>query len=197
MKKIITILGLLALVAPLCSAAIIRLDNTGSPGLGDNLDGIEVGDTPITVSVPEIPGLMITVHSLGPDGELNSTSISLGINGDSDTDTDTFESDFNQIAIFSFNQAVSVTQLDFTNFESGEVFNFGGTSISNGDLSNGTTDVYDFNVPLEIAANTQFTLQATTGSIGIEAMTLTVVPEPSSTALLGLGSLALILRRRK
>lgn len=152
----------------------------------------------MTVSVPEILGLTITIHSLGPDGLLNATGTSLGINGASDTDTDAFESAFGQFATFSFNQAVSITQLDFTSFDNtGEVFDFGGVVINNGDLSNGTTDVYDFVVPFEITANTQFTIQATSGTIGIEAMTLTAVPESSSIALLGLGGLATLLRRRR
>ena len=38
---------------------------------------------------------------------------------------------------------------------------------------------------------------STTGTNGTDTYTLTAVPEPSSTALLGLGGLALILRRRK
>jgi len=42
--------------------------------------------------------------------------------------------------------------------------------IENGDLSNGTTDVFDFATPLEILANTSFTLEATAGSIGIEGI---------------------------
>ena len=198
MKKTIISLSALALTSSVSFGALVRLDNTGAPGLGDNLDGVAVGDAPMTVSVPEILGLTITIHSLGPDGLLNATGTSLGINGASDTDTDAFESAFGQFATFSFNQAVSITQLDFTSFDNtGEVFNFGGVVINNGDLSNGTTDVYDFVVPFEITANTQFTIQATSGTIGIEAMTLTAVPESSSIALLGLGGLATLLRRRR
>jgi len=198
MKKTIISLSSLALMSSISSAAIVRLDNTGSPGLGDNLHGIAVGDTPTTVAVPEILGLTITIHSLGPDGSLNATATSLGINGATDTDTDAFESAFGQFATFSFSQTVSISQLDFTNFENtGEVFNFGGVAIIYDDLSNATTDVYDFGVPLEISANTQFTIQATSGRIGIEAMTLATVPEPSSIALLGLGGLATLLRRRR
>ena len=187
-------------MSSISSGALVRLDNTGSPGLGDNLDEIQFADTPQTVVVPEIPGLSITVHSIGPDGDLNSTATSLGINAAGTDDTDAFDSILGDVATFSFNQAVSITQLDFTTFTAGEVFDFAGAIINNGDLSNGTTDVYDFTVPLDIAANTQFSIQATSGTIGIEAMTLTAVaavPEPSSIALLGLGGLATLLRRRR
>ncbi len=190
-------IGLLIVGSSICHAVIIRLDNTGSPGLGDNLDGIGVGVTPTNVDVPEIPGLSITIHSIGPDGGLNSTAISLGINGDSDLDTDAFESMSAQRATFSFNQSVSFTQLDFTNFESGEEFNFAGQVITNSDLANGTTDIFNFATPLVITADTQFSLEAISGTIGIEAFDLTVVPEPTVTTFCSFVVLLSLLYRQR
>ena len=197
MKKPLILLSSIATYTSICSGATLRLDNT-SGGLGEALDLLifTFGDPAATIAVPEINGLFITVHGITADGHLNTTATSLGINGTSDTDTSRFESIFNQSVTFSFSQDVSITQLDFTSFENGETFDFADTSIANTDLTNGTTDTYDFSTPLLITANSQFTLQATTGDIGIEAMTLTVIPEPSSTALIALGGLALILRRR-
>ena len=178
-------------------AEIIRLDNTGNPGTGDNLDGMST--TPTTISVPEISGLEMTVTAiLGTDTgiDLNSTSKSLGINSDNDSDTDAFEAAFEQGFTFHFNKDVSISQLDFTTFSSGETISFAGITIVNGDLSNGTTDVYDFSTPLKVDANTDITLQATAGTIGIEAMTLSVIPEPATMSLIGLAGLLTLVSRR-
>ncbi|MGJ8655597.1 MAG: PEP-CTERM sorting domain-containing protein [Akkermansiaceae bacterium] len=198
MKNTITAITLTAILSSTSSAATVQLDNS-SGGLGAALEAadFDFGDPELDLLVPEISGLTITVHGITTDGELNATATSLGINGSTDTDTDVFESAFNQSVTFSFDKTVSITQLDFTNFEATEVFVFGTETIIYDDLSNKSSDFYDFTTPLVINANTQFTLEATSGSIGIEAMTFTVVPEPSSTALLGLGGLAYILRRRK
>jgi len=49
----------------------------------------------------------------------------------------------------------------------------------------------------DLPANNTIKYTAAGGDIGIKNVTFNPVPEPSSTALLGLGGLALILRRRK
>ena len=96
------------------------------------------------------------------------------------------------------------------------------TQLSNAQGSD--TGTSTFVLTMDAASNWSFSIDgatATTGTIGgpgfdfaadyefyafqqsddsvlnIEAVTLTAVPEPSTTALLGLGGLALILRRRK
>ena len=96
------------------------------------------------------------------------------------------------------------------------------TQLSNAQGS--STGTHTFVLTMDAASNWSFSIDgatATAGTIGgpgfdfaadyefyafqqsddsvlnIEAVTLTVVPEPSTTALLGLGGLALILRRRK
>lgn len=182
--------------------AIIRLDNTG---VGAALDEINVGDIGTVTAGPHataIPGLNITVTALGADGtgeDVNTTATSLGINAGGPDDTDAFDSALNEFVTFRFDKAVTVSQLDFTTFDAGETFEFDGVTITNGDLSNGTLDTFDFAMPHAIAANADFTLRATTGTIGIEAFDVTVsaVPEPSSVCLLSLGAFVVFRRRRK
>ena len=125
--------------------------------------------------------------------ERRSGALDAGAGGD---DRVAFDASFNEAVTFSFNQAVSISQLDFSDFDNGDVFEFGSTVITFADLTATNSDVYDYSSPLLLAANEQFTIRATSGTVGIETMDLTVVPEPSSTALLGLGGLALILRHR-
>lgn len=199
MKKLTTLVGVTTFYAGIVAsqAASVRLDNVGT-STGDNLD--EVSLVPTTVAVAEVPGLTLTVSAITGNGigtDLNATTRSFGINsGDSGDDTDAFDATFNESVTFSFNQAVLISQLDLVTFEDLDVFEFGSTTINFSDLSNTVTDIYDFSSPLTLAANEQFILRASSGVVGIEGIELTVVPEPSSIALLGLGGLALILRRR-
>ncbi|WP_162027695.1 MULTISPECIES: PEP-CTERM sorting domain-containing protein [unclassified Lentimonas] len=181
------------------------LDNRAG-GIGILVDGIDVADlgtATATVSVPTFTGLTLTVVGLNSDTgssdpTLNSTATSMGINATGDADTDAYEAVFNQSVTFKFNQDVEVYQLDFTTFDSGEVFNFAGTTITNSALSNGTLDTFDFSTPLLINANTNFTLQATAGTIGIEAFTISAVPEPGTYALLsGICALGFVMLRRR
>jgi len=70
-----------------------------------------------------------------------------------------------------------------------------GANISDSDFNNLAAGVYTFNMPWidDSGSDTRFT---DFDNVILDA-TITAVPEPSSTALLGLGGLALILRRRK
>ena len=88
-------------------------------------------------------------------------------------------------------------------FNNATTANMGATqSYGTGDMQVGATTVTDPNPVFQIN-DTSFTLtnvDAGTESGGIGFMTFNItatVPEPSSAALLGLGGLALLLRRRK
>ena len=180
--------------SPSIYAETIILENAGATDTtGDNLDGLTPGALPANATVEEIAGLQLTVTAIASSGTnptLNSLLNSLGIDVDEGDDSDQFDDAFGESTTWEFNKAVNITQLDFVGFETGEVFSFGGTTINFGDLTNASTDIFDFSGGgFDLPANTPFTLTATTGTIGIEAITLTVaVPEPRSFVL-GLGSL--------
>ncbi|MEM8666084.1 MAG: PEP-CTERM sorting domain-containing protein [Planctomycetota bacterium] len=202
-----------------CIGGIIRLDS--SPGsLGELLDGIVPTDIgtiaagPFVVpslSVAGSPPLSVTITGLtGISPVANATSISFGINSFGGDSAERFDSAFSESLTFVFNESVSVHQLDLRHFSGGEVFEFAGVTVSNDDLSDGRTDVFDFTTPLAIDAYTPIIMRSILGSVGIEAITLEVspamdtqpnmtVPEPASVvtfATLGLSCLRLRRRRR-
>jgi len=213
---------MLAASAPL-HADIIRL-TTGSGDLGDLIDETNNADIAANMATFNIPGLnspglgtpitfSITAITGNDTGgiEVNGTATQLGINSDGpDTTgaTDLFDADLGESFTFEFGglaagESISISQLDFRNFSAGEVFQFGSQTIANGDLSNGTTDIFDFATPLLAVNGDSITIGATSGSIGIEAFELTVnaaVPEPSSVMFLtavGVGAIVRRLRRKK
>ena len=196
----LTITACFILVAGFSQAATVSLTNSPG-GLGALLDEFPASDAGSSLSVPEIPGLNITVESISSIGtgsgtlDLNATASSLGINslGTTDDDASAFDAALSEMVTFSFDQDVEITEIDFLSFTNGEVFNFAGQVINEGDLS---LSVFTFSSPLEITAGTSFTVQATAGTIGIESIELTVIPEPSPFALLGLAGIVLIFRRR-
>jgi hypothetical protein len=187
------------------SAGIIRLDNL--PGsLGERLDGLSASGLGVPILVPGFEPLTITVTDIGLDAlapTLNSTANGLGINSLGSDAPDRFDALFDEQLEIAFSQKVRFLQLDFRHFSAGEAFEFAGITVSNDDLSDGRTDVFDFSSPLIVDAHTPIMLAASIGSIGLEALTLEVlvsgpaqpnstVPEPSTMVMLatfGLGCL--------
>lgn len=196
-------------------AEIVRLDNTPG-GIGIQIDETSQANLPVTVSNFSSfgSGLTLTVSAFtgraGSGFDINSTMTELGVNSEGTTDdaASRFDSVLDESITFQFSgaalaggQVVQISQLDFTNFDGGEFFEFGSQLIGNDNLANGVTDIYDFSTPLSLASGESFTLTATAGSIGIEAFDITVsaVPEPGSLALLSLAGLTGLglTRRRK
>jgi hypothetical protein len=160
---------------------------------GAAIDGANSG----SFETPEIPGLFITIHSLGSGGGvLNATGSQFGINSDivgGGDNTSLFDTNIGEIATFSLNKDVTISVVSLTSLGNTDQFEFAGTLIT---AANSTSGVYTYSTPLAIAAGTQFSLEATSGSVGLASIELDVVPEPT-TVLLGAIGLLTLLRRRK
>ncbi|MCP4890998.1 MAG: PEP-CTERM sorting domain-containing protein [Rubripirellula sp.] len=211
---LVVVIVITAVEANDARGGVIRLDNS-SGALGERLDGIAVTDlgTPSAgpYLVPGFPSLSVLVADLGGAGvsfSANSTLAGMGVNSVGRDEPARFDSLFDEEISLSFSNRVVVHQLDFRHFGQGEIFEFAGAFIQNEDLSDGRTDVFDFVTPWTIEAATPFTMRATVGSIGIEAITLELadqepvlpnaaVPEPSTLVMFAtLGLSCLGLRRR-
>ncbi|WP_146564446.1 hypothetical protein [Posidoniimonas corsicana] len=74
---------------------------------------------------------------------------------------------------------MSISRLDFVGFSGSDSFDFYGTSIDVNDLIG--DQEYDLSsMPMVLAANQAFTMKATTGSVGLQDITLAAIPEPTA-----------------
>jgi hypothetical protein len=170
---------------------VFNSDTVGTTG------GALDGQTSGSFAVPEISGLIVTIQSISTSsspGVLNSTASAFGINSAGGSDgSSTFDEDFNEFVTLSFNKEVTITSFKLGSFTDTDAFTFAGTAILDSDADG--SNVYTFLTPLIIAANTSFSMGATSGSVSFENIVLTAVPEPSAALLGAVGFLAL--RRRR
>jgi len=188
--------------APLAGATEIILTNVGT-STGDNLDGIS--NTPTLVAVAEIAGLSVTASTGVATETLNSLSTSFGVDTDGSGD-DSDRTEGSESFTFVFNKAVTISQIDFIGLDSSATFvlDVGSTTIniSEGDLSNASSDIYtptggDATTLSNITAGTSIGFSVSSGVVGLQGISLNVVPQPASLALLGLGGLMLVTGRRR
>lgn len=183
---------------------------TAAPSTGGLLDtGTNIStDLPLTVSVVEIPGLFLTVDaatSFDPSSTtINASGTSFGLNSPTPADgtenASRFDVDAEESLTFSFSQDVTILNADFINFTNPETFSFGGVTITQPELD--ASNIFTFaNGGLVVPANTGILLEAggpagsSVGLVSIEIVT--AIPEPTSLALLGFGSVVMIVRRRR
>ena len=184
--------------------------DTGGPSTGGLLDsGANIfDDLPLTVDVVEIPGLTLTVNSgtsFDSGAEINGSGASFGVNsatpvGGSEN-ASRFDADADESLTISFNQDVSILNADFSSFTGTETFLFGGVTIGAGDVDG--SNIFTFaDGGLDVPAGTGILLAAggdpgaSVGLISVDIVT-TAIPEPTSLAMLGLGSMLMMARRRR
>jgi len=164
---------------------------------GANLDGQTSG----TYTVNELPGLSITIESVTPGtGVFNATGSQAGINSDVAGDgSDEF--DVGETFSFSFSDPVSITEFDFAGITSAGSDSFTlSAGVFSVTLNSGNTSgsVYTPASAIELTAGDVITFDNISGNgFGLDAITLTVIPEPASMALLAAGGLLIAGRQRR
>lgn len=194
---------LLCLSSVPCQATLVDLTNGGS--LGGDLDEITISDLGTSAAGPfDVPGfssLQVTVTGFGPDGKVNATGSALGIDSSTSSgggdSTFRFDADLNEFITFSFSESILLEAVDFESFTSGEAFAIGSLAVP---FSATSGSVLTLATPLTIAGGTEITFQATSGSIGVQSISISLaaVPEPTA-ALFGsliAGALGLTIARR-
>ena len=180
--------------------------------IGGNLGSVADFDLnnspPETFSISGIAGLSITFESISSSSagaRINANSDRFGIDstgtGSGSDDSDEFQASLSEVVSFSFNQAVEITELDFVSFGDAEEFEFAGVTIAGNASNLNGNDVLDLSAAtISLNANEVFSMEATSGSIGFQSMTLDVqasaVPESSSLVAIASLGIALTVQRR-
>ena len=173
---------------------------------GDTVVGNDAMGNPIV-----IPGLEITTvgASTDPLAVINGTTNNgIGINSDVNSNPDVMSEEPSQLDVafeetltFTFNQDVTITDVEFFGISNdaalGESVSFAGQTLLGSDL--GTSDTFSFAPGLFFAANDPIVFAEISGNgVALETFTIVAtVPEPGSLAMLGLGSVLMMTRRRR
>ncbi len=165
---------------------------------GELLEGISGAWA--TNAVLEIPGLEIRARTGGVDQLINANNGYFGINSSLPGErADAF--DAGETLWISFDRDIRIDRIDFNLFDSGESFGLAidgqePMTIGFGDLSNQSSDWIDFPQPIVLGRNKAMALYAAGGTIGLDGMEISVIPEPAALGLLGLSGFGAVIARR-
>lgn len=153
----------------------------------------------------------VTVNASAAGGDLNSLSTSFGVDGPASSatdDSDQIDNALGESITFEFvfpGLTVSILSIDFVSVGSANAgdavffaINAGSTTKLETGVTgfSGGTDLYTPVTPISLSSGDTLTITAEDVA-GIEGFTLDVIPEPGTLALVGLGGLTMLARRRQ
>lgn len=187
-----------ALGAP--SSASIIFDFTDSAGLIPDRSDLFDGETSVDILLTDpitAQSSTLTVAAIG--GTLNSNASDFGIgnafiDGTAEAITLTFDSDIELISVDLGGVGSDIADGANLTIDGFSIDLFTGVPGFSG-----TSDVFTPTSPIAVAAGTSivFTGSTVTSIFDLEAATFTIVPEPASFGLAGLGALAALGGRRR
>lgn len=197
--KIILLIAALGLSSVISQAAL-TFDFTGNSDLN--------GSTPLNITLSDLDTGIDTIMTITPTGgSLDSNSGDYGIDGTEPGETNDQIDGIIEAISLSFDKDVDILFLDFGGIGNnvadgaGVTFgSFGSVNLFTGVTDfNGSQDIYTPTTPIRILSgeNLVMTGSSETSSYDLETMSITVIPEPSSIALMAMIGLAAVTVLRK
>ncbi|MFC5050702.1 PEP-CTERM sorting domain-containing protein [Rubritalea spongiae] len=157
----------------------------------------DLRDTAYTSSIEagsyEVDGVILSLSS--PSGVLNQTTSNFGINhAGAGDDTAQIDGDAGaEVLLFSFDTSGVLEALNFSSVGGSDSFRV--TKNGAGGLIYSANSVLP---NLSFTASDVFEIEHISGNgVSFDSLSITAIPEPSSTLLLGMGGLALLSRRKR
>ncbi len=199
MKRIAVVLVMLACALGV-EATIVTFTDAGYSTLttGDRLD--DIGTNFTQVSVLEIQGLNLSIATATAGHKLNANSNDFGITPDLNVELNS-AFDVGEAALMFFDQDIQITKIEFSKFDNSETFNFTiGTAkeeISWFDLSGEGNRFYN-DIIWNVSAREIIRMEVAGDfdSISMNALDITVVPEPAIMAMFWIGGVIILIIRR-
>jgi hypothetical protein len=226
MKKILGIAGMILALAAGAQAAAIVVDFTNDPGSNNPsgtgitvpaagglvYDDYDFGD-----------GKTADISITSAVGTLNSISVGIGVDGGTEGGRIGATEDLT-ITFSDFSTGFSASDISFTGFvaataangvwtiESGDVFDINGAALTGADTTDGVASALAFDyddygyqnldsvssVALNGSDALVLDLASDSGAgYRLQALSLTVIPEPATIGMLGLGTVAVLVFRRR
>ncbi len=186
------------------AAVLVDLRDPTPAGPGDTPTAGEVLEQNLPFTVVDGPNsAILTASAVG--GVVLANNDSMGVNAPGTDTAHEIEGALSESLTLMFDKPVEISWFDLSgvgaNIADGAKITIGAFSIDlfTGATTefNGSTDVYTPTTPMSVAANQAivFSPSSGTASFGVQGMMVTIIPEPASLALVGLGALALLRRR--
>lgn len=182
-------------------ADTIIFEQVGSESFTEAFDGTL--DAWATNSFDSL-GIDIYAKSGHSRHQLNGSSTTFGINN---LDLNSAEGDtaglfdVGEKMVLKFSERVSLDRMDFNSFSADEEFVIAAVGqpffqITNDDLDNKSTDIIDLGEGIIVEKDTEVSFYSTAGSIGLDSVNITVIPEPTVLSLIGLFGIGSLAARR-
>lgn len=199
-------------LAGFCTSAqagiISVFDFTDASGsIGSAFDNTSVGQSVFTTNAGGLTGLTLTATGSANSGAafLDASVFGLGVNSvsaNSLDDSDGVDLSSGESISFTFNQDVTILDVAFRNIDNGasptDVVSFGSVNLPGSTLT--SSDEFTFTPGLFFAAGSAIDFSEISGD-GVTLRSITVevsaVPEPGVLSVLGLGSMLMMVRRRR
>ena len=224
MKKMLGIAGMILALAAGAQAALVIVDFTNDPGSNDNTGAGISTTNPIFDDFDFGDGRTADITVTTAGSGINSIAVGIGADGGTEAGRIGANEDLT-ITFSDFKGGLTASDISFSGFvastlgssgvfviESGDVFDINGAALTGSDAGDGAAADLNFHYDTYVYQNLDsggtvalngsdaLVLDLTTDAgsgYRLQGLSLTVIPEPATIGMLGLGTVGLLAFRRR